>query len=177
MQYYGPLGELPNPYAPKRKVFVSYHHGGDQGYYNAFTKFFADTYDVMYDNSLDRAYDSDNADYVRWQIGQHDITGTSCTIVLCGVATHERKYVDWEIKATLDKQHGLIGVWLPTLPLLANNATVKPDRLQDNIDSGYAKWVAWNGLTIEVMKNTIEAAIASPAFLIWNARPLRVRNG
>ena len=29
-------------------------------------------------------------------------SGSSCTIVLCGARTHERKYVDWEINATLD---------------------------------------------------------------------------
>lgn len=81
------------------------------------------------------------------------------------------------IKSTLDKQHGLIGIWLPTLPLAPNNATEKPDRLQDNIDSGYAKWVLWNELTVELMKNTIEAAVMSPAGLITNRRDLRIRNG
>ena len=40
------------------------------------------------------------------------ITGTSCTVVLCG--GRPRKFVDWEIKATLDKEHALIGVNLPT---------------------------------------------------------------
>lgn len=172
------LGSLLIPKPVKRKVFVSYHHAGDQIYYDTFAKFFAETYEVFHDTSLDRAYESDNADYVRWQIRQNDITGSSCTIVLCGANTHKRKYVDWEIKATLDKQHGLIGVWLPTLPLLANNRTQKPDRLQDNIDSTYAKWLKWdNQLTVEVLKATIELAISSPATLIRNTRPLRVRNG
>jgi len=46
-------------------------------------------------------------------IRENFITGTSCTIVLCGAQTHLRKYVHWEIKATLDKEHGLIGVNLP----------------------------------------------------------------
>jgi hypothetical protein len=32
-------------------------------------------------------------------------TGTSCTIVLCGAETPKRKFVDWEIKAILDKGH------------------------------------------------------------------------
>ncbi len=162
---------------PKRKVFVSYHHRGDQAYYNAFVEHFADRYEVFTDSSLERAYDSDDDTYVRFQIRSNDIAGTSCTIVLCGANTHERKYVDWEIKATLDKQHGLIGVWLPTLPLLANNGTEKPARLQDNIDSRFAKWIAWGEATVEKLKTTIEAAIASPDSLIVNTRPLRVRNG
>ena len=177
MSAYGLGSLIPPPPAPKRKVFVSYHHGGDQAYYDGFAQFFAQTYDVFTDKSLERAYDSDNDDYVRFQIRDKDISGSSCTIVLCGAKTHERKYVDWEIKATLDMKHGLIGVWLPTLPLLANNGTEKLVRLQDNIDSGYAKWVRWDALTVEVLKTTIEAAINTPTGLIRNWRDLRQRNG
>ena len=33
--------------AVKRKIFVSYHHGGDQGYYDTFSRAFHDTYDVI----------------------------------------------------------------------------------------------------------------------------------
>ena len=165
------------PATPKRKIFVSYHHAGDQGYYEAFAKFFSETYGVFQDNSLERAYDSDDTDYIRWQIRQNDISGTSCTVVLCGARTHERKYVDWEIKATLDKGHGLIGIWLPTLPLSPNGGTEKPGRLQDNIDSGYGIWLKWDQLTAEAMKNGIEAAITRSAGLIRNTRGLRQRNG
>jgi len=163
--------------APKRKVFVSYHHSGDQAYYDAFTKTFSDTYDIFHDKSLDRAYDSDNTNYVRWSIAQNDITGSSCTIVLCGAKTHERKYVDWEIKYTLDKKHGLMGIWLPTLPLSPNGGTQKPDRLQDNIDSKYAGWLSWGALTADALKNAIEVAIAASAGLIQNGRAMRQRNG
>jgi MTH538 TIR-like domain (DUF1863) len=161
----------------KRKVFVSYHHDGDQYFYNQFSGLFADTFDVFHDKSLDRAYNSDNTDYVRWQIRQNDITGSSCTIVLCGAQTHKRKYVDWEIKATLDTQHGLIGIRLPTLPLSPNGGTVKPERLQENIDSEYAKWLTWEQLDVGLLTSTIEAALVSPGYLIRNQLPLRIRNG
>jgi hypothetical protein len=77
----------------------------------------------------------------------------------------------------LGKKHGLIAIWLPTLPLKPGNATDKPIRLQDNIDSGYAKWVRWDALTPENMKATIEAAINTPTSLIRNWRDLRQRNG
>lgn len=164
------------PPSPKRRVFLSYHHGGDQHFYDEFTRVFSSTLELFHDTSLDRAYDSDDVDYVKWAIRQNNISGSSCTVVLCGAQTHARKYVDWEIKATLDKQHGLIGVWLPTLPLVGSG-TRKPDRLQDNLDSGYAKWVQWNGLTAAQLKETIEAAIASPSRFINNARPMRQRNG
>ncbi len=174
-EFYGLGGVLQAPV--KRKVFVSYYHAGDQGYYDAFSRFFSNTFAVFYNKSLDRAYESDNTDYVRWQIRQNDITGSSCTVVLCGAATHQWKYVDWEIKATLDKRQGLLGVWLPTLQQAPNGGTQKPDRFQDNLDSSYAKWVRWDALTVDVMTKTIEAAIESPASLIRNQRLLRLRNG
>jgi hypothetical protein len=161
----------------KRRVFVSYHHGGDQAYYNAFVRTFAGTHDVFSDTSVDRQIESDKTEYIRWKIYQDNIKGSSCSIVLCGSRTHERKYVDWEIHYTLEMQHGLIGVWLPTLPLAPNGGTQKPARLQDNIDSRYAKWLQWRALTPDVLKSTIEAAIVSPAGLIRNERPLRGRNG
>lgn len=171
-------GLLPGGYRPaKRKVFISYHHGGDQPYYDAFAKTFSDGYEIFSDNSPERAYNSDSSDYVRWAIAQNDITGSSCTIVLCGANTHQRKYVDWEIKYTLDRKHGLIGLWLPTLPLLADNGTQKPDRLQDNIGSGYAAWLKWGTITPDLLKTTIEASVAANNALIKNGRPMRQRNG
>jgi len=89
----------------KRSVFVSHHHRGDQAYYDMFSRLFADSLEVFQDTSLERAHDSESHDYVRWSIRQNHIAGSSCTIVLCGANTYERKYVDWEIKATLDKRH------------------------------------------------------------------------
>src|SRR5688500_597429 len=97
----------------KRSIFVSYHHGGSQWYYDAFSTRFADEYNFVRDNSLRKAIDSDNSEYIRRQIREQYITGTSCTVVLCGPLTWGRKHVDWEIAATLDKLHGVVGIKLP----------------------------------------------------------------
>jgi hypothetical protein len=70
-----------SPQTVKHRIFVSYHHAGDQPYYDAFSKAFHDTYDVIYDNSLNRQVDSDDVDYVRRRIADNYITGSSCTIV------------------------------------------------------------------------------------------------
>ena len=78
----------------KRKVFVSYHHALDQAYYNYLTTTFADTYEVFSDNSLDRKIESENSEYIRWKIYQDNIKGSSCTIVILGAQTPDRKYVD-----------------------------------------------------------------------------------
>jgi hypothetical protein len=173
---YGLLGSI---LKTKRRIFVSYHHDSDQGYYNEFSRFFADEYEAIQDNSLDRLIDSTNTDYVIRRIREHHITGTSCTIVLCGPKTSLRKYVDWEIKATLDKDHSLIGVLLPNnLPDQQGNHYV-PARLNDNIKTGYALFINWEDLNQGPthLKTLIEAANNKSTALIDNSRALRKRNG
>ena len=165
--------------AVKRKVFVSYHHGGDQPYYDAFSTAFHHNYDVITDNSLERVIDSDNVEYVMRRIRENYITGSSCTIVLVGKDTHVRKYVDWEIKATLDAGHGLIGVRLPTAPVSAQNTVTVPGRLHDNIHSGYAVWASWADISASALacQRLIEAANDKDRRLIDNTRARRLRNG
>ena len=161
----------------KRKVFVSYHHRGDQRYYDTFAQTFGGIYDVVEDHSLDREVDSDNVDYVMRVIRQEYITGSSCTIVLCGAQTSGRKHVDMEIKGTLDAEHGLIGMQLPTLPII-NNKVSTPERLHDNIETGYAVWIHWEAIIANpaYLSTVIEDANRRDKRLIRNSRPLRLRN-
>jgi hypothetical protein len=167
------------PAAIKRKVFVSYHHGGDQAYYNAFSQAFHDTYDVITDNSLERAIDSDDVEYVMRRIRESYIQGSSCTIILVGRDTHARKYVDWEVKATLDAGHALIGVQLPTLPVNAQGRVTVPERLSDNISSGFALWVSWADITAsaQACRHYVEAANVKDRRLMDNTRVRRLCNG
>lgn len=142
MSSYGSL--FGQPFRPvKPRVFVSYHHENDQGWYDQFTLLFSEAYDVVTDRSLKESIDSDNVDYVMRTIREQYITGTSVTIVLCGSESWKRKYIDWEIKATLDKEHALVGIQLPTLVAGPNGRVTVPDRLSSNINSGYAHWIAW----------------------------------
>lgn len=168
------------PTAPiKRKIFFSYHHGGDQAYYDALSTLFHDQLNIVTDNSLERRVDSDNAEYVMRRIRENYLVGSSCTVVLCGPNTPYRKYVDWEVEASLAQQMGLVGVWLPTLPLGTSGGTDKLPRLQDNIDSGYAAWVSWQSIQSNphALTHAIEQALAQPKHLIVNNRARRMRNG
>jgi hypothetical protein len=88
-----------------------------------------------------------------------------------------RKYVDWEIKASLDKQHGLIGVGLPTNPPNSQNRVIVPDRLYDNWQSGYGLWVRWNALSASNLAAWIEEANRRSRDLIKNDREPRAKNG
>ena len=58
--YHMLLGQTP----VKRSVFVSYHHGGDRTYYDAFSQLFANNCQVIQDNSVEREIDSEDAEYV-----------------------------------------------------------------------------------------------------------------
>jgi hypothetical protein len=176
---YGGLGGgfgIPQPTRPR--IFTSYHHRGDQQYCEMFSNAFHDNYETIYDNSLERQIDSDDVDYVMRKIRENYITGTSCTIVLVGYETWVRKYVDWEIKATLDKKHGLIGVHLPTAPRTAEGKILVPPRLHDNIHSGFALWRSWQEITssAEQLRQYIADASSRSPFLIANTRELRLRN-
>lgn len=92
--------------------------------------------------------ESGDTDYVMRQIREKKISGTSCTIVLIGKCTWARRYVDWEIAATLrdnpnDPRGGLIAVQLPSTR--ENGWNTLPPRLELNIktedgfESGYAR--------------------------------------
>lgn len=162
----------------KRKVFLNYHHDGDQYYYDEFSRKFHDEYEAVTDNSLDRRVDSDDIDYVMRRIRDYYIAGTSCSIVLVGNESWGIKYIDWDIKSTLDKQHGLIGVQLPTLLSNSYGQVTVPARLSDNIDSGYALWVSWADFTASISScmEYIEQANCRSNTLIRNTRERRLRN-
>lgn len=84
-------GLLGSTLAPtKPRVFVSYHHRNDQYYADWFTTLFDRTYSVVTDRSLDAGLDSDDAEYIYQRIRDEFISGTSCTIVLCGAETPNR---------------------------------------------------------------------------------------
>ena len=175
---------LNQPLLPKRSIFVSYHHKQDQSYYDELKRVASEKFQLFNDNSLNRVIDSDDTDYVIQRIRDNFITGTSCTIVLCGKETYQRKYVDWETKATLDKEHGLIAVQLPTLPVDANGRVTLPRRLNSNINSGYALWISWSALVNNLLdlKGFIEEAVqrSNNTFYkakIINPKEIKKQNG
>lgn len=162
----------------KPKVFVSYHHKRDRLYYEQFRRKFHFEYDVISDNSVEREIDSEDHKYVSGRIRDNYITGSSCTVVLVGAKTWGRKYVDWEISATLDKRHGLIAVRLPTATLDHQGSVVCPGRLCDNIWSDYTPFIEWAEILQqpERLPLVIQDANRREKQLINNARTRRERN-
>jgi hypothetical protein len=134
--------------------------------------------------------DSENSDYVIQRIRDKYIKGSSCTLVLCGNESSIRKYIDWEIKATLEKEHGLIGIALPTCRKALNGACIVPNRLYDNIISQFSTFIQWSCLfpqlslglgikpsTASILKSYIDQAVLRQKTLIVNTREIMKRNG
>lgn len=137
------LLRVPPPSPPKRKVFVSFHHGNDQFHFDLFTSTFGESYEVFYDRSLDGHIRSDDPEYVNRAIREDNIRGSSITIVLCGSETWKRKYVDWEIYSTLHYEHALVGIALPTAGKTYDGKIIVPSRLHANVVTGYAHFIYW----------------------------------
>lgn len=158
------------------RLFVSYHHANDRGAFDEFCRVFCDHYGFFSDKSLrQELVRSTDSDYVKRRIREEHIGGSSGTVVLCGPGTPGRRFVDWEISATLDAKHALLGVILPSTP--AENGYYRiPDRLYDNIQSGYAHWVHWSVLAADHswLERAVSTAIerARNTRRIQNDRPL-----
>lgn len=165
----------------QQNIFISYHHGEDQQFYDLLAKVLDNELCPIVDKSVESPFESENPEYIMQRIREDYITGTSCTIVLCGRDTPWRKYIDWEIKATLDRSHGLLGISLPTARRTADGKVIVPNRLFDNIESHYAGWISWEQLTgpagLSILKMWLEFAKKSPESLIRNDRPLMGKNG
>lgn len=117
----------------KRKVFIS-HFKGDRSEVDAFIDDFRDVFvpKVLGANDNDEFINSTNTDYVMQRIREKYLQDSTVTIVLLGSCTHSRRYVDWEIKGSLQQgeniPNGLMGIVLPS----QNNSAHLPERLKAN---------------------------------------------
>lgn len=102
----------------KRKVFISYYHG-DQEAVNKFVRDFGDVFIPKTVGVKDGDFDFDSNDpqYIMRKIREQKLEDSTVTIVLVGSCTHSRRYVDWEVKASLQQgqslPNGLIAINLP----------------------------------------------------------------
>ncbi len=163
--------ESEKPTMAKRRVFISYHHKGEQKVVDGFIKEFSEDYDVFTDSSLSDAADSEDAEYLN-QVCREAIKGTSITIAIIGQQTGCRKFVDWEIRYSLHLEHGLLGISRPNLE--GEDACV-PKRLLDNRKSGYAKWYRYPASAASLKAMIDESYNADPK-TIDNSRPKMKRS-
>ena len=120
----------------RHKVFISYHHDDEEE-----VKKFINTFDkerkVFITRILGAGMSSDiikstNTDYVMRRIRQLYLQDSTVTIVMLGKCTWARRYIDWEIKASLTQgsriPNGLLGIKLPSY-----HGNGYPKRLNENL--------------------------------------------
>lgn len=132
-----------------RNCFVSYHHERDQGYIHELRKVITNMKVADYSLKDDIGHLTDDTIYGKVR---EKMRNCSVTVVLIGERTGYRKWIDWEIWASLRgythpsgplksfKPNGLLCIYLPT------ESHSVPDRLQDNIDSKFAVSMKWENL-------------------------------
>jgi hypothetical protein len=139
-------------YGTRRKVFISFHQK-DQTEVEDFIDRWAERGGLFIPKVLgvsdnDDIINSQNPEYVMSQIRTRYLGDSTVTMVLVGSCTHSRRYVDWELKASLRQGVNLIpnGVMGIILPSCGANAYL-PQRLEENWSKGhqdcYARyWIA-----------------------------------
>jgi hypothetical protein len=171
--------------AGRHKVFISYHHNEqNQKEVDKFVSDFDKTHDVFIYRALgiDMADDiihSTDPVYVMRCIREKYIKDSTVTIVLLGNCTWARRYVDWEIQASLYQREGKLPNGLLGIRLPSTNSSVKlPKRLEENVISKYAKSYAYPSSKDDLIRyiNGAFAARNTLKDLIKNPRERRKNN-
>lgn len=167
--------------ATRHKCFLSYHHD-DQDAVDDFIETFDEDRDVFIIRGItmpDDVIDSEDTNYVMRRIRQLYLKDSTVTIVLVGKCTWARKFVDWEVQASLRRPadglpSGLLAI------LLDKNATSGhlPDRVKLNTDSGYAEFHGYPPRAASLSSWIDDAfkARTTEASLILNSRDRRRNN-
>ena len=138
---------------PRRKVFVSFHEKLDKQSKDRFVKLMKGW---IVDFSVRRGDISVKGrpieDILR-EIREKHIADATVTVVLIGCCTWRRRFVDWEIHASIrctdsNPRTGLLGIVLPCHPEYqkpTKNERLFPPRLADNIkvDRPFARVYDW----------------------------------
>ena len=152
--------------APKHKTFISFHHA-DNYYKNHLEILWGEQFNGFVSRSVDDGDINPSlpTDRIRQLIRDDFISDATVIIVLVGQGTWRRKHVDWEIASGIrdtknNSRTGLLGLLLPTYSTqlqygmntsdlkytennIAYNPYTIPPRLNDNIESGFARIYSW----------------------------------
>ena len=168
---------------PNRKAFISYE-ASDRPFVDGFVRRWTELERVFIPKMVGvGGYEQDiinstNTDYVMRRIRTQYIGDSTVTILLIGSCTHSRRYVDWELKATLRQgetytPNGLIGILLPEYNFGPQNLPCLPDRFAANLSStgdSYARYY-YPPASASELRAWIE-----DAFTARTMRPKLIRN-
>lgn len=157
--------------AVRHKCFISYN-SHDKNAVDDFCNQFEGTFIRRGIQMEEDIINSDNTDYVMQRIRQLYLQDSTVTIVLVGKCTWARRFVDWEVQSSLRKSksgpppNGLVAIQL------WKTYTTLPNRVNQNVDSGYAQFYKYPSSTATLSSIIDEAfnARSYKADLIVNPR-------
>lgn len=140
----------------RRKCFISHYHA-DAAQVDRFITQFGPSHFIKRGVTMpEDVIDSNNVDYVIRRIRELYVKDSTVTIVLIGQCTWARKFVDWEVQASLRRpQDGLLAILLDR-----SRRPALPNRVQLNRDSGYANY-HYYPLTASVLGDWIDDAYSA----------------
>jgi hypothetical protein len=164
----------------RRKCFLSYHKD-DQQLVDDFIADFDDSRDLFIMRGIRAPEDlinSRNTDYVMSQIRKRFLADSTVTIVLIGRCTWARRFVDWEIQASLRQPTDRYPNGLVAINLENGKGRTLPDRMRLNVDSGYSKFYRYPSSSASFSTMVEEAfdARTSKAQIIRNPRDRYLNN-
>lgn len=155
----------------RHKCFISYHHA-DQNEVSDFVATFDHERNVFIARGLGQEMSEDiiksnDTTYVMQRIRELYLKDSTVTLVLIGKCTWARRYVDWEIQASLRHgqtvtPNGLLAIKLPSYPKRSGQF---PDRLNLNLKQSddqedcYARWIEYPSRK-DTLSNAIDAAFS-----------------
>ncbi|MBI4027462.1 MAG: TIR domain-containing protein [Verrucomicrobia bacterium] len=126
----------------KRRIFISFDHD-DTDKVNGFLglRNIMDGFE-FFNHKLDHRIKSTDAEYVCRVIREEYIQPASVTVVLIGNNTAQSKWVQWEIKVSMEQGKGILGIRLPD-----TNGQV-PQGIPSNAVGGwqpekFSAWIEW----------------------------------
>jgi hypothetical protein len=140
----------------RHKCFISYHRA-DQSDLEQFVTRFSGTFIHRGQVLPDDIIESNNDDYVMSRVRELYLEDSTVTIVLIGENPWSRRFVDWEVQASLrihrggPPPNGLLAI--PLSPF----HTRLPHRVAINVHSGYAN-VYWYPTSAQQLQIWVEEA-------------------
>lgn len=120
------------------KCFISYN-SADKDAVDQFCEKFSGSFVRRGLKMEDDIIDSTNTDYVMQRIRSLYLKDSTVTIVLIGKCTWARRFVDWEVQASLRNPADGYPNGVVAIQLWDSDKTL-PNRVNLNVESGYSKF-------------------------------------
>lgn len=152
------------------KCFISYN-AADKDAVDEFCEKFSGSFIRRGLKMEDDIIDSTNTDYVMQRIRSLYLKDSTVTIVLIGKCTWARRFVDWEVQASLRNPADGYPNGVVAIQLWDSYKTL-PNRVNLNVDSGYSKFYKYpaNSTSLENMINEAFDSRFNKLDLIENPR-------